>query len=160
MKSISFCLLLCLAFIACKKEKEKPKEPTRTEMITASTWKYDNGGIDQDRNGSIDITFEATGYVQNCALDNTGLFYTNHTGTTDEGPTKCNDTLPQTSVFNWAFSNNETLVDITGSGLFGLGGQFRINELTSAKLTLSKDSTFTFPGYPPMTVGIIVNMKH
>jgi hypothetical protein len=158
MKSISCLLLFCLAFASCK--KEKAKEPTRQELLTSSTWKYDNGGIDQNRDGSIDITLEATGYVQQCALDNTGTFHTDGTGIADEGPTKCNDTLPQTVQYNWAFRSNETAIDISGSGLFGLGGSFTINELTSTNLTLHKDSTFTFPGFPPTTVGLIVHLKH
>src|SRR6476620_10942601 len=137
MKSISCLILLCLVLCSCK--KDKAKEPSRSDLITSSTWKYNDGGIDQDRNGAYEISFESTGYVQPCALDNTGTFFTGGSGTADEGPTKCNVSFPQTTPFSWAFADNETTINIYGNGLFGLGGHFRILELSSTKMSLSKD---------------------
>src|SRR6478672_8767305 len=116
MKYLTVVLLFC-SLLSCKKKKE---EPTKTQLITSSSWKYDNGGIDQDRNGSVDFTFESTGLLQPCILDNTGKFNSDGSGLADEGATKCNTTAPQTTAFTWSFQNNETELKLTGSGLFGL----------------------------------------
>jgi len=144
-----------LAFSCSEKNTDPPPPPSNTELLTTGSWKYDNGGIDQDRNGTIDITFEMTGLVQPCVLDNSGTFNANGTGINDEGATKCNPALPQTTPFTWSFANNETSMNVAGSGIFGIGGLFKINTLTSAKLTLSKDTTIM-----AITVGLIVNLKH
>lgn len=159
MKYVSCILLLSFVLPFCKKD-DKPKEPTKTEMLTSSSWKYDSGGVDQDRNGTVDISFTTSGLLQPCMLDNTGVFNTNGTGTADEGATKCNVNTPQTSAFNWSFASNETVINITGSNLFGLGGQFKVVELTSTKFTISKDTLVTIAPLPPTTVGLIVNLKH
>lgn len=148
-------LLLCLS---CNKD-DKPKEPTKTELITASTWKYDNGGIDQNRDGTVDFTFESTGLLQPCSLDNTGTFMSGGTGVTDEGATKCNTTVPQSTPFTWSFTNNETSIKINSGGLLGLGGEFKILTLTAVKLGLSKDTTVNFGGVN-MTVSLVANLKH
>jgi hypothetical protein len=151
-------VLLFGSLLSCKKKKDEP--PTKTEMLTSSSWKYESGGIDQDRNGTVDFTFESTGLLQPCILDNTGTFSSNGTGVADEGATKCNTTAAQTTAFTWNFQNNETELQVLGSGLFGLGGKFKIKELTSTRLALTKDTTVTLSGMPPTTVGLIVNLKH
>ena len=92
--------------------------------------------------------------------DNTGTFNSDGTGTTDEGPTKCDPSIPQTAAFTWQFKNNETEMQVYGSGLFGLGGQFKILELSETKFRLSKDTTLTFPGVPSIPVSLLVQLKH
>ncbi len=159
MKYILLAFAICFLIPACK--KDKTKDPTKTELITSSSWKYESGGIDQNRDGTVDLTFESTGYLQPCILDNFGTFNVNGTGVSDEGPTKCTTTAPQTTSFTWNFLSNETMININGSGLFGLGGQFKILELSSTKFRISKDTSFSLiPAAPPITVGLIVNLKH
>jgi hypothetical protein len=153
-----FCALGCLLlFGSCKKDKKQ--EPTKTDLITSSSWKYESGGIDQDRNGTVDFTFESTGLLQPCILDNTGTFHADGTGVADEGATKCNASAPQTTPFTWSFASNETLINVNGQALFGLGGQFKVVELTSTRLELSKDTLVNFGGVP-LTVSLIANLKH
>ena len=155
MKYFLSAIIACCFFIACKKDKA----PTKTELLTKSSWKYESGGVDQDRNGTVDISFAATGLLQPCILDNFGIFVSNGTGTSDEGATKCTPTAPQTAAFTWNFLNNEQNINISGSGLFGLGGQFKITTLTDVKFGISKDTTINLTG-TPQTVGLIINLQH
>lgn len=155
MKYILSALIIALIGSSCSDKETDPPPPSNTQHITASPWKYESGGVDQDRNGTVDITFESTGLVQACVLDNSGTFNANGTGVNDEGATKCNGNLPQTTPFTWSFANNETSLNVGGSGVFGIGGQFKITTLTSTKMTLSKDTTIM-----ATTVGLIVNLKH
>jgi len=153
----------CLCFLlACNKDDDQdnqnPPAPTKTEMITSSSWKYESGGVDQDKNGTVDISFATTGLLQPCMLDNTAMFNTGGTGTTDEGLTKCNVNAPQTSPFTWTFANSENSINVAGNVL-GLGGQFTIQALSATKLTLSKDTTISFGG-TPANIALIVNLQH
>jgi hypothetical protein len=152
-------LLLLIAFYACKKSKTENPAPTKTALITTQSWQYESGGIDQDRNGSIDISLESTGQAQPCLLDNTGAFHTDGTGLADEGATKCSPTVPQTNPFTWSFANTETMLNITGSGLFGQSGTFKIQSLTTTRLGLAKDTTLNIGGVP-FTASLILNLKH
>ena len=150
MKFLSLLALSALLFTGCDKDD---KEPTRTESITASAWQYDNGGVDQDRNGTVDVSF--AGILPACVLDNKATFNANGSGVADEGSTKCQTGDPQTTPFTWAFTNNEQNIQLTGTGLFGIGGNFKITALTSSQLGLQKDTTIS--GF---TVSMIVNLKH
>ena len=157
MKYIKIFLVPVILFTACNKDENKG--PTKTEMLTSQSWKYDSGGIDQDRNGTVDYPFSTIpGLLTPCILDNTGSFSSNGTGVADEGATKCSVSAPQTIPFTWAFQNNETEINVQGPGLFGLGGKFTIKELTATSFSLSKDTTVTTP--VTMTVALIVKLKH
>jgi hypothetical protein len=147
-------LLLIASFWACS-EKEITPAPSNTEMISESSWKYESGGADLDRNGSIDVTFESTGAIPACRLDNTATFSANGSGIADEGTTKCNASDPQSLPFTWNFSNNETKLNITGPGVFGISGQFNLVALSRTRLTLSKDTTIS-----SVNASVIVNLKH
>jgi hypothetical protein len=149
-----------LLFSACNKDDE-PKQPSKTELLTSQSWKYDSGGVDQDRNGTIDFTFASTGLLQPCILDNTGTFNANGTGVADEGATKCSLTAPQTNSFTWNFLNNETELNVVGPAFVGIGGKFNVKELSSTVLTLTKDTAVVLAqGLPPTTIGLVVTLKH
>ncbi|MFL5808156.1 MAG: hypothetical protein ACJ749_01465 [Flavisolibacter sp.] len=156
----TLCTIAIFLLVSCGKDKDnnQPQQPTKTELISKSSWKYESGGVDQDKNGTFDISFATLGILQPCILDNTATFTANGSGTTDEGTTKCNPSVPQTSPFVWAFANSETAINISGS-IIGLGGQFKILALTDTKLSLSKDTTITLIG-PPTPVALIVNLQH
>lgn len=150
MKYSVILLIPSLFFAACGKDD---KEPTKTEILTASAWKFESGGIDQDKNGSVDVPF-SSGLLPACYFDNTGTFYRDETGISDEGPDKCPN-APQTTPFTWKFSNNETMITIGGAGVLGTGGQFRILELTSTRFGMAKDTSVS--GF---NMSMIVYLKH
>lgn len=151
-KKLSATLVLIALITGCQK-KSTDATPTKTETISQQSWKYDNAGIDVDKNGTID--YPASSFMQSCTLDNTFLFASNGTGIIDEGATKCNANAPQTSPFTWAFLNNETMISLQSAALFGLGGPFKITTLSSTQFNLSKDTT-----YMGSAASIIINLKH
>src|SRR5215204_6087852 len=106
-------IFLSIFLIACGKDDDPTPQPTKTEHITATSWKLDTAGIDQDRNGTID--FSVMNLIGGCTRDNSLSFQASNTGTTDEGPTKCNSTDPQTTNFNWSFSDAEVNLNISNS---------------------------------------------
>jgi hypothetical protein len=148
-----FTVLAGVVFLAsCSKDEAANK----TQLLTNQVWKYGSGGIDMNNDGTPELTFEALGVPPACALDNTGKFNTNNTGVADEGTVKCDPSSPQTSTFNWSFTNNETAITISGNGFAGLSGTFKIRELTATKFTLSKDTTVG--GMLPAS--LILSLKH
>ncbi len=143
---------------ACDKKDPDTDTDTpdpKTVLITSGAWKYESSGIDLDRNGVTDGPLPVA--LPACALDNSFTLSANGTGTVDEGAIRCDPALPQTSAATWSFADNQTTLNLNGSGLFGVGGKFKLLELTATKLTLSKDTT---PPGIPVTVGLIVQFKH
>ena len=154
-----FILMNMVLFTSCEKsndDDDNNQEKTKTELISASVWKYDNAQIDADNNGTGDMNVPA-GVIEPCQTDNTLTFNANGSGTMDEGATKCDANVPQTSSFTWSFTSNETVINFTGAVFAGIGGDFKIIALTETDLKLSK--VLTIPGSPtPLTV--IASFKH
>jgi hypothetical protein len=151
-RRLSLLLLAPVLFIACDKNDSSPAADAKTTLITSSSWKYENAGVDGDRNGSIDLPLPAA--LPACLRDNTLTLSANGTGTVDEGPSKCDPAAPQSTPATWSFASNQTMLNLGGSGI-GVSGQLKIVELSATNLTLSKDTSFA--GFP---VAIIVQLKH
>lgn len=146
-------LLICCVgffFFACKKD-----EASKKDLITKAPWVYESGGIDLGNDGNVDFTFESAGVPPACLLDNKGTFNADGSGINDEGTTKCVTSAPQTSPFTWAFVNNETELNISGSGFAGITGTLKLKTLTDAKMSLSKDTMVS--GF---SATILLNLKH
>lgn len=152
MKLLFATLILSSLILSCDKEENDPPQPTKTEHISSAQWQYDNGGVDGDKNGTIDINFSMV--VPSCLLDNKASFNTNGTGVADEGAVVCQGAT-QTTAFNWSFADNESKLNLTGSGLFGVSGQFDIVTLNNTTLSLRKDTTMQ-----GNAVWLLVNLKH
>lgn len=153
MKYVFLLIAVTLSFASCKQD-DAPDEPTKTEMITSSDWKYDNGGIG-DANGTITINFSTLTVIPACAFDNSLKFSSNGQGIAYENANICSGAAASSNFF-WSFSNNETALNVSGNAVAGLSGNFRIKELTSTKLTLLKDTTVT--GFGAVTA--IFELKH
>src|SRR5689334_21372937 len=121
--SLLLLIILVLSFLSCQKDSHAQSTPTNTDYITTSTWAYDTGGVDADRNGTIDLAVNTSNYTP-CRLDNIVTFKKDNTGITDEGATKCSSTDPQTTSFNWSFADNETNLNISGNVFPLLNGKF------------------------------------
>lgn len=150
-------LLLLLSFsFGCQKDtNEEPAPDPKTMLITAAPWKYDNAGVDGDRNGSIDVPLLTP--LPACITDNFLTLLAGGTGSVDEGPAKCDPSIPQSTPATWSFASSQTLLNLGGSGLFGVSGQFKIVELSTTRLYLSKDTTL--PGRP-VPIALIIQLKH
>ncbi len=152
MKYFILCIAICTLLPCCKKNSVTV---SKKDLITKAVWVYESGGIDTDKNGTIDLTFEFLGTPPACLLDNRGTFNSDGSGVNDEGPMRCLGGGPQTTSFNWALQTNDTELSITGNGLGGISGIFKIKELTETRLGLAKDSTVQ--GF---AASIILNLKH
>ncbi len=142
-----------LGVTGCKKSSS-PSEETKTEVIAKSSWKYYNAGADLDKNGTIDSPLPST-ILLPCIIDNLITFQANGTATIDEGATKCDPVAPQTTTATWSFSNNESILNISGNGLVGISGQFKILVLNTTQLHLAKDTTIS-----GLQLALVVQLKH
>lgn len=152
MKHFLLPALVCLvafSFSACKKSKSK----SRTDLITQSSWKYENAGLDVNRDGTVDAPIPG-GFMQSCDLDNTITFNSNGTGVADEGATKCDPSSPQSSPFTWSFKDNEQTITLSNAVFGGLNGDIKVKTINENQLELHKEVNM-------MTiVNVIVFLKH
>jgi len=149
----NFAILFVVMITACS-EKENTPETSNTDLITAGEWKYENAGMDANRDGNIDLSISAQ--LQPCQTDNTLTFSSNGTGMISEGATKCDPNAPQTSPITWSFANNEGTLNLSGGGIIGVSGQFKIVTLDRTTLKLSKDTTVS----PFGQIALVVHLKH
>jgi hypothetical protein len=157
MKIISAILFFWVCATAFRCGKDDAVEVTKTDFITAGTWKYDNAGIDQDKNGTIDfpLTTVAPALVQSCKTDNVITFNRDKSGVTDEGGTKCTTTDPQTAAFNWNFADSETALEVSNNVFAIMNGKSKILTLTTTAFTLSRDTVLG-----GTSVALVVLLKH
>lgn len=138
---------------ACSKSAAvKPK--SKTELISASTWKYNQVGIDQNSDGSIDYPLP-TALLAVCEVDNLITFKSDSTGILDEGKERCTTTSSQTSPFTWKFLNNETEISSSVTILPYSEGAVKVLVLNETTFTISKNiSVYGIP--TPLTVVAIM----
>lgn len=147
---VSFITLLLFISTGCSKDNND--NVNKTEVLTQSSWKFSDAGVDNDRNGTIETSVASS--IDACLKDNIIVFNPNLTGTVDESTNVCAG-ASQTTPFNWNFTNNENSLTISGNAIAGLSGTFKINTLSSSKLSLSKDTTVM--GF---TVSFVVDFIH
>ena len=146
-----FAALLSIAFISCdKKDDDKAEGETKTQLITSSAWKYDNAGADNDRNGTIDLSLNSS--IDACLKDNMITFSANGTANINESTIVCTGASPNTTV-NWSFANNETILNLSGGGLFS--GQFKVLKLDGSQLHIAKDTV-----YMGFSTSLVMQLKH
>lgn len=164
MKNFSSALLAIafasLAVTSCNKKSDpEPTAATKADMMASSSWTYQDGGIDQNRDGAVDANSSFSvllpTLVPSCRTDNTLSFKKDNTGTVDEGATKCNAADAQTTSFNWSFADNETAINISNNVFALMNGKSKIYTLTSTSFSLTRDTVLGGTTYP-----IIVILKH
>ncbi len=120
--------LSLIIFSGCDKDEEIiPK--TRTELITAGSWRFGAAMV-----GTTDVSAS----LPTCQKDNIMTFLAALTGNVDEGPTKCNAGDPQTNPFTWSFQSNETVLNISTILFTGGSNNFTIVALNESQLVLSQ----------------------
>lgn len=160
-----FSSLLCLPVLSvlllcCQKKSDpEPQAPTKTDLITASAWIYQDGGIDNNRDGVVDAgaSFSALlpSLVPACRTDNAITFKKDNTGIVDEGTTKCTSADPSQTSFNWSFADNETAVNVSNNVFALFNGKSKIFALSETSFSLTRDTVLGGTTYP-----ILVIMKH
>jgi len=141
--SIAGFLFSC--FVACT-NKDPVHVKTNTELITQSTWKFDNAKV-----GGTDVS----AFVQACQKDNIITFVSTGSGTLDEGASKCNSGDPQTTPFTWNFATNETALHISAMLFTGGSSDFTIVALSETQLVLSQNITIS-----GTTQNAVITFKH
>ncbi|MBC7849194.1 MAG: hypothetical protein H7Y31_05640 [Chitinophagaceae bacterium] len=154
MKTDKLTLICLLAItIACSDKDSTPA--SNTELLSASVWRYDNAGIDTDKNGTTDSPLPP-GYVSSCETDNTLKFEADGKGIIDEGASTCTVGDPQSVPFSWTFASGETTINFPSAVFAGISGDVKILKLTSTELHLSKEVSVGLP----FDVTVIVQLKH
>lgn len=147
-----FAVLFSVAFVSCDK-KDDDKETSKTELITSTSWKYENAGIDNDRNGTIELNVDSQ--IPTCLKDNVITFAVGGTGTVAESTNVCPGAAASTAI-TWSFSNNEQTLTLGGGGIAGISGSFKLLALNTTTLSLGRDTTVPVFG----NVQLIINLKH
>jgi len=114
MKKIFFsCLLfsLCIAF-SCKKKSDDTPAKSKTELLTAHSWRMTGLTSDPkvDMNGDDVYEADIFSFWDGCKKDNTYSFGTNNVLTIDEGASKCHASDPQSVTTNWSMQNSESVI--------------------------------------------------
>lgn len=156
MKKAFFFLPVLVLAISCDKNdnKDNTSGTTKTQIITQSAWKFENAGVDFDKNGTAEL--DISNQIEACAKDNTYKFEANGSGTINEGAMMCSTSPGQTAPFTWAFISNETELKITSNAAQIINGQYKLVGLTDTRMTLSKDTTITGMG----SATLIANFIH
>jgi len=156
----NYLLLLALASSAvltsCGDDKDDDVKPkTKTELITAGSWKATALTISPavDFNGDGTPDSDLFQFSQACEKDDITNFKTDKTYTEEEGATKCNSSDPQVYTNGtWAFSGDETKITLTPNGSSN-PETFTISELSANTLKYtqtvtdsSSSTTYTITG--------------
>lgn len=145
MKKLSLLLLAALALGSCKKSDTSPATPSKTDLLTAKSWRLSADKITSTV-GTTSNTTDEYASSPACERDNFIKFNTNKTATFDEGPTKCNTPDPQTESGTWDFNSDGTKLTLTDPSGSGLAIQEDILELTATTLRLRITSSYSTGG--------------
>jgi hypothetical protein len=128
-------LIIGASNISCNKSEDDNKL-TKKDLLTMSPWKRtgltSSPAYDWYGNGNSDINI--LNIMYDCEMDNLDIYKTNGIFETNEGPTKCDPSDPQTWTMSWAFADNETKLVFDGTDIY------TILELTTT--TLKFQTTF------------------
>ena len=144
MRSIITLAILSFSifFSACKKDSNKDKPKTNTDLITQATWKFSSASA----TGFGDISSQ----VPDCDKDNIYTFVSDGSGNVNESSNVCSPS--SAGAFTWNFTNNETGLHVS-TALFPTGSSdLTIVSLTETNLVVSQ--TMTIAPLPPTTVEI------
>ena len=126
--------------LACDDDPVNPSAKSRTELLTTSSWKrtalVSNPAYAWYPGGTV--ATDVLGYMLPCEKDNFEVYGANGIVVTNEGPTKCDPSDPQTWTATWSLIANDTKILIDGVD------EYTIDELTETTLKLR--STFTEDG--------------
>lgn len=115
-----------ITFASCKKEETQTLAPDNQSFLTSGNWKM----IAETTAGS-----DSYANHEECETDNTFAFSANGNAIFDEGSTKCDATVEQTTIGKWAFTGTEKKKVILTEANFAL--EIDIMELSSTSMKWS-----------------------
>lgn len=138
---VAAALLAVSTFTSCSKDDKEdnpaPVEKTKTEIITAKSWRI-TGFTFKEGNGPIEDVYAQ---LQTCTKDDFYKFNIDKTFRFDEGATKCSSNDPQTATSAWDITADGSillLMEMKGSATAEL---YDIAELTESKLRIRQTDT-------------------
>ena len=136
----SLLILVAILHINCSKDDNPPPAAkTKTELITAASWKFEK----------IEPAL-AESYIE-CFKDNITTFLADGKGTCPDSGVQCD---PPTGNFNWNFTDNETKLHLDATLIPSGSGDFTIVTLNETNLVLSQNIT------SPLPATITITFKH
>ena len=124
---------------SCKKDTvAATPAPTKTELLTAKSWRISGDVTVSTTNGRVTTT-DNFATAPACEKDNFLKFSTDKKVLIDEGPNKCQGNN-QTETGVWDFNSDQTKLTLGAAGTSTIG-QFDIPELTATTLKLSQIDT-------------------
>jgi hypothetical protein len=132
-----FIITLSIGINSCKKDStdETTTPPTKTELLTASSWKITAQTISPaiDTLGSLKTDLYAI--TEACSQDDLYNFNASGTYSFEEGATKCSPTADQIwDSGTWAFNGDETQITTLSSEVGSTTVTFNLIELTATKI--------------------------
>jgi len=118
------------SILSCNKDDDDNNTTkTKTELLTAGTWKYTACVISPayDYYGDGVMATDLFAIFKPCEKDDFEVYKTDGTWEYNEGPTKCDPSYPQAFSEPWSFTANETKL-LVGTD------EIEILELTATKL--------------------------
>jgi hypothetical protein len=156
-KIILATMLLPLLFGSCKK-KEENKEPTKTEILKMGQWKVTEVYVAKNDT----VIFDYYSQMLDCAKDNFYTFNANNSITSDEGASKCDESVEQvTTDGKWTLTNNDKTFTISDSKILPLSGDQSMNvgTIDNTTIKLTKDTTIVYPGIGELSGTIHATFK-
>ncbi len=136
--------IVFLFITACNKNETTPA-PTKTQMITQSSWKFEKA-----KASGIDISAQ----VNACFKDNIATFNSSGSMTLDESTTVCSPSYA--GSYTWSFQSGETILHLSAAIFTGGSNDFTLVSLNTTNLVVSQ--VMTVAPNPPTTVE--VTFKH
>lgn len=120
LRGLWFFIYIFIIVASCQKDKDNDDNntvKTKTELLTAGTWKYAGAIIDPayDYYGDGTIVTNIFNTMQDCEKNDFESYQTNGTWEYNEGPTKCDPSYPQIFSLPWNFADNETKLILGGN---------------------------------------------
>jgi len=130
-KNTRLVILSFIIFVSCHKDRDSNPAKTKTELLTAGTWKYTAATINPayDYYGDGTTVTNIFEIMKTCEKDDFETYKANGIWEYREGPTECDPTDPQDFSLPWSFTANETKL-LVGSD------ELTILELTATTLKL------------------------
>ncbi len=137
-----------LLLTSCNKDKDDPKPKTKTELLTAKSWRVTADVT--TTTGITGIPTSVNNYVTYaaCEKDDFYKFEANKVFKVDEGATKCDPTDPQTEIGAWDLNSDQSKIMLSSPELGGISLPFEIVELTETTLKVKA----SIPATPDNTV--------
>ena len=131
MKYALLIMSLSITLVSCS--KDPVDDAAKKAALTTGTWKLTGYMTDYNKDG----VYEENTYtiLADCEKDNIYTFQADGTEITDEGPTKCISSTPQTRTSTWSFQDNQKKLQLGGSN-------YGIEELTTTTLRLNGSSSY------------------